>query len=143
MGAGRADDPASQARRATARCERPRDFERDLLRAVDRLSVAGLPKNLPPKSTAHYHFALWDWDCTQERLHSALYVATREREGREASPSAAIIDSQSARAAQTYGPPVCKCFRLSDLSSLHQLHQRMRSQGQTLAEMESRASRAS
>jgi hypothetical protein len=28
-----------------------------------------------------------------------------------------------------YGPPVCKCFRLSDLSSLHQ---RIRSQGQTL-----------
>jgi hypothetical protein len=48
---------------------------------------------------------LWDWDGTLERIHHALYVETREREGREASPTAAIIDSQSARAAQTYGPP--------------------------------------
>jgi hypothetical protein len=43
---------------------------------------------------------LWDWDGTLERLHHLLYVATREREGREASPTAAIIDSQSAKAAQ-------------------------------------------
>jgi hypothetical protein len=48
---------------------------------------------------------LWDWDGTLERVHHALYVATREHEGREASPSTAIIDSQSAKAAQTYGPP--------------------------------------
>ena len=37
---------------------------------------------------------------TLERIHHALYVATREQEGREASPTAAIIDSQSAKAAQ-------------------------------------------
>ena len=42
---------------------------------------AALPKDLPPKSTAQYYFALWDWDGTLERLHHALYVATREREG--------------------------------------------------------------
>ena len=59
-----------------------------------------LPKDLPPKSTAHYYFMLWDWDGTLERIHHMLYIATREREGREASPTAAIIDSQSARAAQ-------------------------------------------
>src|SRR4029077_13788371 len=57
-----------------------------------------LPKDLPPKSTAHSYFMLWDWDGTLERAHHALYVATREREGREASPTAAIIDSQSAKA---------------------------------------------
>ena len=59
-----------------------------------------LPKDLPPKSTAHYYFMLWDWDGTLARIHHALYVVTRERAGREASPSAAIIDSQSAKAAQ-------------------------------------------
>jgi transposase len=58
-----------------------------------------LPKDLPPKSTAHSYFMLWDWDGTLERVHHARYVATREREGREASPTAAIIDSQSASAA--------------------------------------------
>ena len=49
-------------------------------------------------------FMLWDWDGTLERAHHALYVATREREGREASPTAAIIDSQSAKAAQKGAP---------------------------------------
>src|SRR3984885_6702337 len=41
MGVDRADDPAGQARRAAARGERPRSAERHLLRAVDRLPVAG------------------------------------------------------------------------------------------------------
>jgi transposase len=61
---------------------------------------AALPKDLPPKSTAHAYFMLWEWDGTLERIHHTLYVATREREGREAAPTAAIIDSQSAKAAQ-------------------------------------------
>ena len=47
---------------------------------------------------------LWDWDGTLERIHHALYVKTREREGREASPTAAIIDSQSAKGAQKGAP---------------------------------------
>ena len=63
-----------------------------------------LPKDLPPKSTAHYYFMLWEWDGTLERIHHALYVAVREQEGRNASPTAAIIDSQSAKAAQKGGP---------------------------------------
>lgn len=65
---------------------------------------AALPKDLPPKSTAHHYFGLWQWDGTLERIHHALYVAVREAEGREASPSAAIVDSQSARAASKGGP---------------------------------------
>lgn len=62
-----------------------------------------LPKDLPPKSTVYDYFDLWEWDGTLERIHHALYVAVREHEGREASPSAAIIDSQSAKAAQKGG----------------------------------------
>jgi hypothetical protein len=34
-----------------------------------------LPKDLPPKSTAHFYFMLWDWDGTLERIHETLYVA--------------------------------------------------------------------
>jgi transposase len=59
-----------------------------------------LPKDLPPKSTAHFYFRLWDWDGTLERIHDKLYVAIREAAGHEASPTAAIIDSQSAKASQ-------------------------------------------
>jgi transposase len=61
---------------------------------------AALPKDLPPKSTVHYYFILWERDGTLERIHHELYVLTREQEGREASPTIAIIDSQSAKAAQ-------------------------------------------
>jgi transposase len=85
---------------------RPRDVNvREVLNAVFYVLSTGcqwkaLPKDLPPKSTAHYYFMLWDWDGTLERIHHALYVAAREQAGRDASPTAAIIDSQSAKAAQ-------------------------------------------
>ena len=66
---------------------------REVLNAIFYVLSTGcqwqaLPKDLPPKSTAHH----------------ALYVETRERAGREASPSAAIIDSQSGKAAQKGAP---------------------------------------
>jgi transposase len=62
-----------------------------------------LPKDFPPKSTVHSYFELWAWDGTLARIHDALYVAMREQEGREASPSAALLDSQSAKSAQKGG----------------------------------------
>ena len=62
-----------------------------------------LPKDLPPKSTVYDYFDLWEWDGTLERIHYELYIAIRDQEGREASPSAAVIDSQSAKAAQKGG----------------------------------------
>jgi len=62
-----------------------------------------LPKDFPPKSTVHGYFDLWAWDGTLERVHEALYQALREKEGREASPSAAIIDSQSSKSAEKGG----------------------------------------
>lgn len=46
---------------------------------------------------------LWEWDGTLARLHHALFVATREQAGKEASPTAAIIDSQSVKGAQKGG----------------------------------------
>lgn len=63
-----------------------------------------LPKDLPPKSTVHNYFTLWEWDGTLERIHHELYVMTRELEGREASPSAGAIDSQSVKSAEKGGP---------------------------------------
>src|SRR6266852_4560255 len=63
-----------------------------------------LPKDLPPKSTVYDYLDLWSWDGTLARIHHELYVSCREQAGREASPSAAIIDSQSAKAARKGGP---------------------------------------
>ncbi|MFQ5974285.1 MAG: IS5 family transposase [Alphaproteobacteria bacterium] len=65
-----------------------------------------LPKDLPPKSTVHDYLMLWDWDGTLERVHHALYLMTRDLEGREASPSAGVIDSQSVKGAEKGGPRI-------------------------------------
>src|SRR5437763_11728037 len=54
-----------------------------------------VPKDLPPRSTLFGYLDLWSWEGTLDRIHHALYVESRQRDEREASPTAAIIDSQS------------------------------------------------
>src|SRR3712207_7574535 len=63
-----------------------------------------LPTDLPPKSTVYDYLTLWTWDGTLRRLHHALYVQVREQEGREASPTVAIVDSQSVKSAEKGAP---------------------------------------
>src|SRR5450830_1941141 len=62
-----------------------------------------IPKDLAARSTVHDYFDLWDYDGTLERIHHTLYVACRERMDREASPTVAIIDSQSVKGAEKGG----------------------------------------
>jgi len=80
-----------------------------------------IPKDLPPRSTVNGYFALWDYDGTLDRIHHALYVKCREQAGREASPTAAIIDSQSVKSAETGGrasiPPASTLARRSKARS--------------------------
>jgi transposase len=57
-----------------------------------------IPKDLPPRSTLFDYLDLWTYDGTLDRIHHALYMACREQGEREASPTAAIIDSQSGKA---------------------------------------------
>jgi len=63
-----------------------------------------IPKDLPPKSTVYDYFDLWTSDGTLNRIHHTLYEQCREQEQREASPTAAIIDSQSVKSAEKGGP---------------------------------------
>jgi transposase len=63
-----------------------------------------IPKDLPPRSTLHDYLDLWSWGGTLDRIHFALYVQCREDAGREASPTAAVIDSQSVKSAEKGGP---------------------------------------
>jgi transposase len=63
-----------------------------------------VPKDLPPRSTLFSYLDLWSWDGTLDRLHHALYEKCREQDEREASPTAAIIDSQSVKSAEKGGP---------------------------------------
>lgn len=88
---------------------RPRSVDlREILNAIFYVLSTGcqwtaLPKDLPPKSSAWDYLDLWSWDGTLERIHHALYMEAREAAGRKASPSAAVIDSQSAKGAQKGG----------------------------------------
>jgi transposase len=64
---------------------------------------AYLPKDLPPSSTVYYYFDLFTYNGTLEKIHHELYVKCREKLGREASPTACIIDSQSVKSAEKGG----------------------------------------
>jgi len=63
-----------------------------------------IPKDLPPRSTVHDYLTRWNYDGTIEKIHYALYVQCREGIGREASPTACVIDSQSVKSAEKGGP---------------------------------------
>ena len=95
--------------RGAKRGGRPRTANvREVMNAIFYVLSTGcqwqaLPKDLPPKSTVWGYFSRWEWEGTVARIHHALYVAVREQAGREASPTMAIIDSQTAKGAQKGG----------------------------------------
>ncbi len=96
--------------RPAKRGGRPRTANmREVMNAVLYLLGTGcqwraLPKDFPARTTVFEYLDLWEWDRTLERVHHALYVAVREQADREASPTAAIIDSQSVKSAEKVGP---------------------------------------
>ena len=63
-----------------------------------------LPRHFPPWPTVYSQFRRWRRDDTLRRLHDRLRVLAREAEGRDVEPTAAIIDSQTVRAAGVGGP---------------------------------------
>jgi putative transposase len=63
-----------------------------------------LPSDLPPWGTIYRWFAAWRDDGRFERINHALVMVDRERVGRDASRTAAIIDSQSAKTTEAGGP---------------------------------------
>jgi transposase len=85
--------PGGRPRRASSR---------ELVNAILYALRAGqawrlLPHDFPPWQTVYYYLRRWQAEGVWERVHHAVLTADRERAGREASPSAAIIDSQSVR----------------------------------------------
>jgi transposase len=86
---------------------RPRVWPlRRIVEAILYLDRAGcawryLPSDFPPWKTVYGYFAAWWDDGTLTRLHDALRAQVRQAAGRDAGPTAAVIDSQSVRAAET------------------------------------------
>ncbi len=63
-----------------------------------------LPHDLPPRQTVWRWFAAWRDNGLFENINHYLAMADRERAGREASPSAAVIDTQSVKTTEAGGP---------------------------------------
>jgi putative transposase len=81
---------------------------RKILNALFYLTKTGvqwrsLPQAFPPWQTVYYHFRQWTGRGLWERLNDTLPRVTRLKAGREASPSAAIIDSQSVKTGHSGG----------------------------------------
>jgi len=62
-----------------------------------------LPHDFPPWQTVYYYLRRWQAEGVWATVHHTLLMADRERAGREASPTAVIIDSQSVRSADQKG----------------------------------------
>jgi transposase len=65
-----------------------------------------LPHDLPPWRIVFHYFRTWRKDGAWQRANGALHAALRQAQGRQTSPSAAIIDSQSVRTTEKGGPEV-------------------------------------
>lgn len=73
---------------------------REIVNAIFYLLRTGcqwrnLPHDFPPWQTVAYYFRLWRMSGLWEEVNDALRTELRKRHGRDASPSAAVVDSQS------------------------------------------------
>ncbi|MBY0297435.1 MAG: IS5 family transposase [Methylobacterium sp.] len=95
---------------APALCGRPPTWTpREILNAIFYVLRGGIswrliPKDLPPRSTTYGYFSRWRDQGLFARINHHLVMADRERTGRDASPTAAVLDSQSIKTTESGGP---------------------------------------
>lgn len=81
---------------------------REVVNALLYLASSGgawrlLPKDFPPFSMVQKYFYRWREEGLLRSISNSLVMAAREAEGREASPTAGVIDSQSVKTTESGG----------------------------------------
>ena len=95
---------------APSRIGRPRETDlRKVVEAILYMASTGcqwrqLPREFPPYSTVQGYFYEWSRNGTFAAINHTLVMATREKAGREASPTAGVVDSQSVKTTESGGP---------------------------------------